>query len=217
MRPLGPDRSQFGSRSCSATSTCLGGTTGSDPDEWCRNWVLPHRDKVRPDPILFKLVRNIEPIKARGVIDKELSFAFLAKVFSLKKEIDRAVEAVSVGNIRAIEPALIAKLLDRKREQFLVNFEAKINLSAFDVFHRQMLGVVAPPEVFSGAGAGKPAVISDSLHETRHPGATRLEKGNAQIWVAIGDALRNHPVESKLNCQPKRNGGFVMMGIIDVA
>ncbi len=69
-----------------------------------------------PIPILFKLVRDIESIKARGVIDKELSFAFLAKVFSLKKEIDRAVEAVSVGNIRAIEPALIAKLLDRKRE-----------------------------------------------------------------------------------------------------
>src|SRR6266436_1344924 len=47
---LGLDRSQSGSRSCSATSTCLGETTGSDPDEWCRNWVLPHRDKVRPDP-----------------------------------------------------------------------------------------------------------------------------------------------------------------------
>ena len=88
-------------------------------------------------------MRKLESVKARVVVNKQLALAFLANVFSLKKNIDRAIEPVSVRNIRTIKPALVAKFLDRKRQQFLINLEAKINLSALDIFLRQMLGVVA--------------------------------------------------------------------------
>src|SRR5215475_3464457 len=80
-----------------------------------------------------------------------------------------------------------------------------------------MLGVVASSEVRSGAGSGKPAIVGDSLHQAWHPGATCFEKGNAQVWIAIGDALRNHPLEGKLNREPKRNRSLVVVCIIDVA
>jgi hypothetical protein len=43
------------------------------------------------------------------------------------------------------------------------------------------------------------------------------QKCNAQVWVAIGDALRNHPLESKLNREPKGNGSLVVMCVVDVA
>src|SRR4030095_13272178 len=126
----------------------------------------------QPIPTLCRRVRNLESVKARGVVNKELALAFLANVFSLEKDIDRAIEPVSVRNIRAIEPALIAKLLDRKRQQLLINLEAKVNLPPLNIFLRQMLGVVASSEVFSGPGSGKPAIVGDSLHEAWHPGAT---------------------------------------------
>src|SRR4029450_13437267 len=124
---------------------------------------------------------------------------------------------VPVRNTRAIKPALVAKFLDRKRQQLLINLEAKINLPPLNVFLRQMLGVIASSEVFSGTGSGKPAIVGDSLHEAWHPGATRLEKCNTQIGVAIGDALRNNPLERKLNRDPKGNGGLVVMCVVDVA
>ena len=47
---------------------------------------------------------------------------------------DRAVKAVSVRDIRAINPALVAELFDGERQQFLIDFEAEVNLSALDVF-----------------------------------------------------------------------------------
>src|SRR5262245_3719466 len=80
-----------------------------------------------------------------------------------------------------------------------------------------MLGVITSPKVCSGAGSGKPAIVGDSLYQAGHPGATCLEKRNAQIGVAIGDALRNHPLEGKLNREPKGNRCLVVMGIVDVA
>src|SRR5262249_22677171 len=109
---------------------------------WCgvRDIELPARmmrsaaKSLRPTLALFNLVRKLEPVKARGVIDKDLALAFLTDVFSLEKDIDRTIESIAVRNIRAVEPALVAKLLDRKRQQFLVNLEAKVNLPTFDVF-----------------------------------------------------------------------------------
>jgi len=69
---------------------------------------------------------NLETVKTRGVIDKQLSFTVLVNVFSLEKNIDRSVEPVSMGNIRAIQPALVAKLLDGKGQPFFVDFETKV-------------------------------------------------------------------------------------------
>src|SRR5215468_12719622 len=89
---------------------------------------------LRPALALFNLVRKLETVKACGVIDKELALAFLTDVFSLEKEIDSAIEPIAVRNIRTVEPAFVAKLLDRKRQQFLINLEAKVNLPTFDVF-----------------------------------------------------------------------------------
>src|SRR5262249_27061770 len=48
---------------------------------------------------LFNLGRKLGTVKARGVIDKELALAFLTDVFSLEKEIDRAIESIAVRNI----------------------------------------------------------------------------------------------------------------------
>ena len=85
-----------------------------------------------------------EPVKTRRVIDEQISFALLADVFSLKEDIDRAVEAVSVRNIRAINPTLVAELFDGERQQFLIDLEAEVNLSALDVFFGQILPVFVP-------------------------------------------------------------------------
>ena len=53
-----------------------------------------------------------------------------ADIVSLEENIDRAVEAVSVRDIPAINPALVAELFDGERQQFLIDLEAEINLSA---------------------------------------------------------------------------------------
>ena len=60
--------------------------------------------------------------------------ALLADIVSFEEDIDRAVEAVSVRDIRAINPALVAELFDGERQQFLIDLEAEVNLSALDVF-----------------------------------------------------------------------------------
>src|SRR5215813_13303197 len=91
---------------------------------------------LRPALALFNLVRNLKTVKACGVIDKELALAFLTDVFSLKKDIDSAKEPITVRNIRTVEPAFVAKFLDRKRQQFLINFEAKVNLPPLNIFLR---------------------------------------------------------------------------------
>ena len=56
--------------------------------------------------------------------------ALLADIVSFEEDIDRAVKAVSVRDIRAINPALVAELFDGERQQFLIDLEAEINLSA---------------------------------------------------------------------------------------
>jgi len=53
-----------------------------------------------------------------------------ADIVSLEENIDRAVEAVSVRDIPAINPALVAELFDGEWEQFLIDLEAEVNLSA---------------------------------------------------------------------------------------
>ena len=54
---------------------------------------------LRPTLALFNLVRKLETVKARGVIDKELALAFLTDVFSLGKNIDCTIEPIAVRNI----------------------------------------------------------------------------------------------------------------------
>jgi len=71
---------------------------------------------------------------ARGVIDEQFLLALLADIVSFEEDIDRAVKAVSVRDIRAINPALVAELFDGERQQFLIDLEAEVNLSALDVF-----------------------------------------------------------------------------------
>jgi hypothetical protein len=56
---------------------------------------------AKPWTIRFQL---LEPVKARCVINEQLSLALLADIVSLQEDIDRAVEAVSVRDIRAINP-----------------------------------------------------------------------------------------------------------------
>jgi hypothetical protein len=46
-----------------------------------------------------------------------------------------------VRDIRAVNPALVAELFDREREQFLVDLETEVDLPAFDVFFGQMLAL----------------------------------------------------------------------------
>jgi hypothetical protein len=43
-----------------------------------------------------------------------------------------------VRDIRAINPALVTELFDGEREQFLIDLEAEVNLSALDIFFRPM-------------------------------------------------------------------------------
>ena len=56
--------------------------------------------------------------------------ALLADIVSFKEDIDRAAVAVSGRDIRAINPALVAELFDGERQQFLIDLEAEVNLSA---------------------------------------------------------------------------------------
>ena len=58
-------------------------------------------DQSQPWTITFPI---LEPVKARCVINEQLSLALLADIVSLQEDIDRAVEAVSVRDIRAINP-----------------------------------------------------------------------------------------------------------------
>ena len=59
-----------------------------------------------------------EPVKARCVINQQFSLALLAEIFSLQEDIDRAIEAVSMRQFRAVNPTLIAEVFDGER-QFL--------------------------------------------------------------------------------------------------
>ena len=70
---------------------------------------------------------NLQPVKARCVINEQLSLALLADIVSLEEDIDRAVEAVAVRDIRAINPALVAELFDGERQQLLIDLEAEVN------------------------------------------------------------------------------------------
>ena len=74
--------------------------------------VLPANRRYRQSRLQL-----FEPVKARCVINEQLSLALLADIVSLEEDIDRAVEAVSVRDIRAINPALVAELFDGEREQ----------------------------------------------------------------------------------------------------
>ena len=62
------------------------------------------------------LLGNGKPVKTRCVIHEQLSLARLADIFSLAKDIDRAVEPIAVRDIRAIDPALVAELFDGERQ-----------------------------------------------------------------------------------------------------
>jgi len=53
----------------------------------------------------------------------------LADIALFGNAINRAAEAVSVRDIRAIDP----ELFRGKREQFLIDLEAKVNLSTLDM------------------------------------------------------------------------------------
>lgn len=98
--------------------------------------------------IMFKGGRELfEPVKVRGVINEQLSLALLADIVSLEEHIDRAVDAVSVRDIRAVNSALVAELFDGERQQFLIDLEAEVNLSAPDVFFGPMLAYCLPPIV----------------------------------------------------------------------
>jgi len=77
---------------------------------------------------------GLNSVKARGVIDEQFLLALLADIVSFEEDIDRAVETVAVRDIGAINPALVAELFDVKREHFLIDLEAEVNLSALDVF-----------------------------------------------------------------------------------
>src|SRR5437867_13117809 len=55
---------------------------------------------------------GLNSVKARGVIDEQLLLALLADIVSFEEDIDRAVETVSVRDIGAINPALVAELFD---------------------------------------------------------------------------------------------------------
>ena len=79
-------------------------------------------------------LRNSEPVKTRCVIDEQLSLARLTDIFSLEKDIDRAVEAIAVRDVGAVHPALIAELFDGEGQELFVNLKAKVNLAALDVF-----------------------------------------------------------------------------------
>src|SRR5207247_8168572 len=105
----------------------------------------------------------LEPVKARCVINEQLSLALLADIVSLEEDFYRAVEAVSVRNIRAVNPALVAELFDGERQQFLVNLEAEVNLSALDVFFRQMLALVTPVKIDACPRSGKAARVVDGV------------------------------------------------------
>jgi hypothetical protein len=65
-------------------------------------------------------------------------------------------------DIQAINPALVAELFDGEREQFLINLEAEVNLSALDVFFGQMLTLVTPVKINSRPRAGT-AATTESL------------------------------------------------------
>jgi len=51
---------------------------------------------------------------------------------SIEEDIDGAVKAVAVRYIRTVNPTPVAELFDGKREKFLVDLEAEINLAALD-------------------------------------------------------------------------------------
>jgi hypothetical protein len=80
------------------------------------------------------LLGNGKPVKTRCVIHEQLSLARLADIFSLAKDIDRAVEPIAVRDVRAVHPALVAELFDGEGQEFFVNLEAKVNLATLDLF-----------------------------------------------------------------------------------
>jgi hypothetical protein len=94
-------------------------------------------DCLRSDlltPPASRLITNSEPIKPRCVIDEQLSLAHLADIFSLEKNIDRAVEPIAVRDVGAVHPALVAELFDGEGQEFFINLEPKVNLASLDVF-----------------------------------------------------------------------------------
>src|SRR6266542_1756481 len=123
------------------------------------------------DPFYYCLVTCArclfcEPVKVRCVIHEQLSLALLADVCSLQEDIDRAVEAVSVRDIRAVNPALVAELFDGERQQFLIDLEAEVNPSA------PMLARVTSVKINSCPRPGKAAIFFNPLHQRGYPGAT---------------------------------------------
>ena len=129
--------------------------------------------------------------------------ALLADIISLEEDIDRAVEAVAVRDIRAVDPALIAELFNGKRHQFLIDLEAEVNLPALDVFLGPMLTGVTSMKIDSCPRPGKAAVFFDALDKRGHPGATGFEKCDPQVRVAVGDPFRDHAMEGELHGQPE--------------
>src|SRR6185437_11281724 len=80
-----------------------------------------------------------------------------------------------------------------------------------------MLAGVAPVEIDPGSRARKAAVFLDPFHQRGHPRAARFEKGNAQIWIAVGNSLRDYAVKRKLHREPERERRFVVMRVVDLA
>src|SRR6185295_18738206 len=105
----------------------------------------------------------------------------------LEEDIDGAVEAVAVRDIRTVDPAFIAELFDGEGQQFLIDLEAEVNLPALDVFLGPMFAGVTSMKIDSRPRPGKAAVFFDALHQRGYPGATGFEKCNPQVRVAVGD------------------------------
>ena len=58
-------------------------------------------------------------------------------------------------DIGAINAALVAELFDGKREHFLIDLEAEVNLPPLNVFFGQMLALVTPVKI-DACAPGKP-------------------------------------------------------------
>ena len=102
----------------------------------------------------------LEAVKPRGIIDEQLSLAVFTDIVAFDKHIDRVVQAVSVRNVGAVNPALVAELFDCERQQFFIHLEAEINLAALDVFLGQTLPGVAAVKINPARAPGKPLYSS---------------------------------------------------------
>jgi len=68
-----------------------------------------------------------------------------------------------VRDIGAINAALVAELFDGKREHFLIDLEAEVNLPPLNVFFGQMLTLVTPVKIDACPRSGKAARVVDGV------------------------------------------------------